>query len=726
MTAGFSVASTNPLPSEDDEEERKKRRKIVPTFHNTTRPGEPDVNDFWKLASALQTAYKSETAINRFMAPAPVKLVKSTDTADNSALGGHAVQVNGSQNTIHFDIAGHVTIDVTNIDDLCRDAALAAAAVASNPKVKSVEATGSDEEKVIMLIAAQNNGVHVDNAAEINEIDPAIRQSAIARWHNYQRSVGIASITPSDAAEALDAPIGVIASKFTSADNEKAAQIQADLITLVQAEENKRLKDPLPRFRGNLDAKGLKEDKIAELKAQAKIKPEETQAARALVDSGQGVPEGVPKFGQILEANNLIDPQVKDALLLAQAASRTLDIAERINSGKISPATQEDVQKTATSPMFGMVGRFPDESADLVHAQATGAQAALYEKQIGAGMFPQKGPPKIAKGFHKSAIDSLEVARHKLFELGEERAARTLDIRLNSYKNAAEASAPAGTARKAPESVIVSQIERTSTANGIDATQVKSLLSAPIGVIAAQFANINGEDAAAIQADLLALLQAEAQGRLSEPLPRFKDALDAKGLKQDKIAALKTEADITDEEIAAARAVVDSGQGVPPELPKLGQILESYGFIAPELKDVLLTAQAAARTLETAARINTGNVEPSTEADVYATASSNMFGMIGRFPDESADLVQAQATNARISVYEQQIGSGMLPEKGPPKIAKGYEKAAIESLEVVRHKLSELGEANAVAALDAVLDSYEAPKEKPAAQAPATPGAKPQ
>ena len=151
------------------------------------------------------------------------------------------------------------------------------------------------------------------------------------------------------------------------------------------------------------------------------------------MDSKKGVPDNVPKIGMLLD----IDRDTKNAIFVAQAAVRTLNIVDRVEKGDVPSATEQDVADFYKNPMFGAVGKFPDPVA-VTNAQTLNAMVALYEKKVGAGLEKE---PKVM-GFKSSALDSLNVAATQFRALGYEQVGEKLDAIRQSYDKPAGGTGP--------------------------------------------------------------------------------------------------------------------------------------------------------------------------------------------------------------------------------------------------------------------------------------------
>lgn len=165
----------------------------------------------------------------------------------------------------------------------------------------------------------------------------------------------------------------------------------------------------------------------------------------------------------------------------------------------------------------------------------------------------------------------------------------------------------------------------------------------PIGALIDSFTDFDRDFVAVLQAQLLTIHRAGTGENLFKSAHDSTD--DAKNT--DLFALLKTGASgiglklkelaINHNNVPLARADVDKGKGMPREVPPFGLIAKSIGFVAPEVCDQLLIAQAAARILK---------YSQARDADIPAVhdaVNEKIFSFIGKNDKEPPALQEAQS-----------------------------------------------------------------------------------
>lgn len=313
-----------------------------------------------------------------------------------------------------------------------REAAFMVAAAQANPAIRAPRAKGTDLDKAVLILIAREKGYTLKNDGIYEDLPKAVREKAEAQVQAYLQNekdgtVFYPSLRNSpekaqalNALKSLDKPIGLMAADLTDADNEKAAQIQADLVALSEKEGN--LSQPLPRFNDDLDLKALTPEKIKELKAEAGVTSEDVARARALVDSGQGVPDGVPKFGQVMEKAGLIPVDIKNELLTSQAAARALLAVEAIQKGN----AQDQSRKA------GFIRSFPDDPQTLQDAQAI-SKEALELETLKANDDEQAISAKRLEELKSEALAILQGSQERFAAQAQPKAVKLLGAALKGY-----------------------------------------------------------------------------------------------------------------------------------------------------------------------------------------------------------------------------------------------------------------------------------------------------
>lgn len=178
-----------------------------------------------------------------------------------------------------------------------------------------------------------------------------------------------------------------------------------------------------------------------------------------------------------------------------------------------------------------------------------------------------------------------------------------------------------------------------------------SLWDQPIGGLISRFfdfdRNFDRNNVAHLQAQLLAIYEAE-QGR-TEKTNLF-------ALSQNDIADKVAQLSIPQSAIETARAKIDAGCGMPGGVPAFGLIAKNHGFVASEICDALLIAQAGARiTLY-------GNFAAGRHDAVLPAIEDRLFAFVGQNANEPPVLQAAQAAAHMASIYaamNQQLGQPM-------------------------------------------------------------------
>ena len=164
----------------------------------------------------------------------------------------------------------------------------------------------------------------------------------------------------------------------------------------------------------------------------------------------------------------------------------------------------------------------------------------------------------------------------------------------------------------------------------------------PTGELIEQFFPFDNERALNFQAGLIAL-KTKHGDRFNAFAERNADTL------QDKIL----ENQITDAELATARAVVDAKapNGAMKDVPPLGIIAVKLGMVTEEQKDLLLQAQAAVRILERLDEIEHRwfAKPPVLKGEVYDPNGGSAKSFIGN--KSPAELTNAQALNHIVDIF---------------------------------------------------------------------------
>ncbi|MEO0394176.1 MAG: hypothetical protein AAF213_13190 [Pseudomonadota bacterium] len=151
-----------------------------------------------------------------------------------------------------------------------------------------------------------------------------------------------------------------------------------------------------------------------------------------------------------------------------------------------------------------------------------------------------------------------------------------------------------------------------------------------------------------VQAKLLAIHKAEAAlpKEAQQDLYGIRDAA--------KLDTALKKAGVTDTDIVAARAEVDSTKGMPRAVPMLGAVATSFRLVSHEVKNALMTAQAGQRTLlagELMGAMQTGST-PAPAANTLPgivmdgrNPDEPARSFIGKFKDDPVNVVGAQAAH---------------------------------------------------------------------------------
>lgn len=144
----------------------------------------------------------------------------------------------------------------------------------------------------------------------------------------------------------------------------------------------------------------------------------------------------------------------------------------------------------------------------------------------------------------------------------------------------------------------------------------------PIGALIEKYVEFDRNYVATLQAQLLAIHSIETKVGLPTESRHDLFKLAAQG--PSEIDAVLSSRGISAEDIAAARAIVDAGQGMPREVPPFGLIAKMNGLVSKEVCDELLTVQAAARII----RFSTMAIEDIPALDT--AAQDKRFAFIGK------------------------------------------------------------------------------------------------
>lgn len=206
----------------------------------------------------------------------------------------------------------------------------------------------------------------------------------------------------------------------------------------------------------------------------------------------------------------------------------------------------------------------------------------------------------------------------------------------------------------------------------------------PIGGLIAQFIDFDRDAVADLQAQLLAIQTHEASTD-AEKTDLFRLRLNDISSKIDDLA-------IDEKAIADARAVVDSGQGMPGGVPPLGLIAKMHGFVDFATCDTLLSAQAGARTILYADADNDA-LPGASEA-----VNDRLFAFVGKSDKEPAELVEAQSV-AHMALMHR----AMRAERGLDPLTNELNALGTHALAAAQEKLHGLSQLDAAAELTEIL-----------------------
>ncbi len=235
-----------------------------------------------------------------------------------------------------------------------------------------------------------------------------------------------------------------------------------------------------------------------------------------------------------------------------------------------------------------------------------------------------------------------------------------------------------------------------------DAARIKADFDQPIGGILNFYHQQYDKKAVEeIKTKLLALYYFE-KSTGADILPKFKGSIDFKSDKINSVAALEafmTANAVPAEFIKQAEDEVAAWKPAPQDFPKMGEIADGYRLVNKDVKNQLLTAQAVVRTMARVERLEKGTAELETDK------GKTFLGHVGKFPDDPAELTDAQKTYALATVAEELKAKGIELDTVLPDVAN-LRKSALATLDTVITNLDGLNEGKAVDSLKAVRDSY--------------------
>lgn len=373
-------------------------------------------DNFFILSDLLKSKYNSGAELKNVMKPVPVSFVDQGQTV--------AVRIKGHDHSFTVGEKG-VRADIDPSATMTVEAAvkLAELAKTTGTNGKPVVLKGSDENKIMLYLAAQQSGLNVKNAAEIDKLqqkNPQLVQAVQQRWATH-------------AAKAVfEQPVGLIALNLNvvdAAERERAGKVQAELvaISLKRQDVAKDDKTDLFGLMRNDDARKAMIEKLG-------VTHSEMNAASQIASTqGKGVPNDVPKFFMI--AN--IPQDAKNLILQAQADVRALGAIDRVKKGASNDMPQAEFDK-----MFSMVGnpKFK-EPQEVVHAQERNMNVTALETQVARGA---DVPVSAFISPERSAVKSLNTAAQAVAQMGHRDLAAAMMLVAQSH------AAPAAPASGAP------------------------------------------------------------------------------------------------------------------------------------------------------------------------------------------------------------------------------------------------------------------------------------
>ena len=173
--------------------------------------------------------------------------------------------------------------------------------------------------------------------------------------------------------EILNKPTASLIAAVVRFDKDKAIELQAKLLAIHKAEAD------LPR-EAQQDLYGIRDEgKLATGLKKAGVDAEAIAQAHDDVTSEKGMSRAVPLLGQVAVNFRLVSNDVKNALMTAQAGERAVRAGELMSGMRAGalPATLDNLlpgtvtdARNPDEPARGFIGKFKDDPADLVGAQA--------------------------------------------------------------------------------------------------------------------------------------------------------------------------------------------------------------------------------------------------------------------------------------------------------------------------------------------------------------------
>lgn len=250
-------------------------------------------------------------------------------------------------------------------EEMSMECALAQANMAVAAGMTSVQATGNDHDCVMLYLAAQRVGLSVSNAFDIEKIkvrDPQSWQKAEEAFNGPSKPAMQKELTPEDAKTTLQKVCGEAANELgliTKEQQDTAALVQACSVALA----GKAGESEVPKMRGRAASEILQDIEAACKKN--KIDGLALQDAQALIAGGGELPKGSPQFGGLLLDLGFIEKDIKNRLLVAQAAVRAHEAIYAHRMGE-SPSAPEGMDEKR---LFGHLERTPPLTGPDIDAQ---------------------------------------------------------------------------------------------------------------------------------------------------------------------------------------------------------------------------------------------------------------------------------------------------------------------------------------------------------------------
>lgn len=381
-------------------------KKFEENSKQTARPVTPQdfsQDNFFALSDLLKAKYNSGVELKSTMKPVPVSFADQGETVAIN-FKGHDHSFTVGKKGVRADIDPNATMTAEAASKL------AELAKTTGTNGKPVVLKGSDENKIMLYMAAQQHGLNIKNAAEIEKIqqkNPQLVQAVQQRWATHK------------AKEVFEQPVGLIALNLGVVDEkerERAGQVHAELVAIslkrqIVAKDDKT--DLFGLMRNDAERKAMI-DKLG-------VTPGEMQAAREIASTqGKGVPNDVPKFFMV--AN--IPQDSKNLILQAQADVRALGAVDRIKAGNAVATPDAEYEK-----MFSMVGKYKDPEA-VVHAQERNANVTAIETNVAKGAEPNG---TVLALIERSATKSLSETAGVVHEKGHVQLAAAMTLIAQSH-----------------------------------------------------------------------------------------------------------------------------------------------------------------------------------------------------------------------------------------------------------------------------------------------------